>query len=332
MRFGRQIEVLGSLSSDQDRRVLAVKQKTAAFFETAISGRFDEQSARALEADRVAVNIKAREWVVQIQPRIADFISKTCADFGLPVTTRLVEGFLREVDGVMVDLEQERQRFDAWASKRAERIPQSLRQQGKGGDLSSDNPLVAKAIQAGLECLDWSAEAELRDVAIELVSDLKDDFSSPLARALQHGADVLAEQERGTTPGQTSIAQHWPVGDVVPNRFKPAPNERLIEPPTQYPRHFESQIRASVQTDDRAGAVRMAVRQVIEGRRREAETTKLVNVLGRWVPRRGTTRDAAAGPPAAAKIEIVCALDELLARATDWITDPDPAARDSENF
>ncbi len=319
--------------SDRDRRWdefaarvkagLGGTPRTEAVFDQATQGAFDEQNKRELATDQVEVHRNAREWVGRIQQQIVGLVSSHAADFGLAVTTRLVEGLIRELDEVVVDLDQERQKFDAWASKRVERISQQL-SGGSKGPIKPDHPKVATAIRAGIECLDWSSEADLRVVAIDLVGDLRDNFLAPMVRAIQKAADTLAEQEAGNDASQASVVQHWPTGSGVPTRFEPAPNERLIEGTDRFAENFEAQIRASVLTDDPAGAVRAAVRNVIEGRRRADRPSRLVSVRGRWVPRRAELRDLDSGPPAAAAFDVACEVDQLLDRATRWVSDPDP--------
>src|SRR5205823_9510704 len=97
------------------------------------------------------------------------------------------------------------------------------------------------------------------------------------------------------SPGQPSKSASWPVGDVVPQRFEPGPNERLIDPVAEFPTVFAREIRRTMQAEDSEGALRQAVEQIITGCRRDGTAQTVISRDGDWVPRQDAYRRANSG-------------------------------------
>src|SRR5690606_7022437 len=101
--------------------------------------------------------------------------------------------------------------------------------------LLPDNPAIRKGTQAAAEALHWQAEAELRELAVELVPDMVANVLRPMEQELRFAIGKLEQEERALpAPGEHGIID-WPDGDVVPMRLTEAPNEFLLEPTSSYP-------------------------------------------------------------------------------------------------
>ncbi len=297
-------------------------QPTARWIE-ALREWFDEHERAFDDAEVLGLREQARGWVASIQRRLVDLVAETVGAYGAPVTASLLDVLVDDANRVLVDLDLELSRYETWSAKRAGRIAGEFEQFGSG-NMGSDHPFLTAAVQRALETFEWRGECMVRRTGIDLVTDLRDSFLRPLVESLRRAADQLAAEEAATRDGQPSIAATWPTGGVVPLRFEPAPNERVIDPIVEFPAVFAKQVRSTVGADDETGALREAVVQVIVGSKRGRAQT-VVKQVGNWVPRTEAYRPRSAGPMGPARFEVHLGLTDLLARADAWVRDPDPS-------
>src|SRR5690606_26484034 len=101
-------------------------------------------------------------------------------------------------------------------------------------------------------------EAEIRELAARLIPDLVANVLEPLETALTNAIESLQEEETGRGASRPSGLATWPVGDIVPIRLKPAPNEFLLESADEYPAILGSLVRRTVGVEQAAEARRQA--------------------------------------------------------------------------
>jgi hypothetical protein len=295
-------------------------QPAARWIEAVVEA-FEERERRFDDQELLSLRERARQWVESIQVKLVDLTADTIGAYGAPVAARLVATLIDDSNAVIADLERELTRYEAWSAKRAQRIAGEFAQFGTG-NLGADHPFLQAAIDRGVQGFEWRGECAVCRAAIDLVADLRDSFLRPLLESVRRELEELSVQEAATTAGQPSVAATWPTGDMVPSRFEPATNERIIDPVAEYPEVFVENVMATVGADDPTGAVRQAVVQVITGRRRNRRQSVVVAV-GNWVPRTEAYRPRNAGPMGPARFEVRLGLTELLDRAGEWVRDPD---------
>lgn len=269
----------------------------------------DEEAARR--------NERARDWAKVIQDRLVHLVARSVATYGAPVTEKLLDRLHAELDYVLTELPDEEGKYRHWADQLDQLVSAVLKPVNDA--LAADNPVIAQAINKGVDCYDYLAEAELRRFAVTLIEDLATNLVEPLQQAVRSGREVLSVRSQSTS-SQPSVVDMWPTGDLVPRRFAPAGNEFLLESVDDYPSIFKSLVVRSSSVDDPGGAEAEFVRHAILGSRPlDRDAQSLVRTQTAWIP--GVQElHTSFGASARGQFELVLEPAEVLDRAR-WLVE-----------
>jgi hypothetical protein len=268
---------------------------------------------------------RAQAWVADIQDRIRDAVEAVIATKGASVAAALLNQLPEKIDQTVAELEQERQgkvqtslRYDRAVKGEIEKF---------GEPMGPDNNLIAKAIESAAKALGQKAEGELREVAIELLGDLRDSVVKPLATAVADAAELLAQEETSKgEDGEGAISTTWPnEGVPLPEKYEPAQNEIYIEKPATFSTMFREQIRSTMKPtggDLEVFGVAMskATSQVITyvPDKKQADEQHLISFENRWIPKRMEYRTEGL-PSSAAEFRVHLSLEWILKRSRAWV-------------
>jgi hypothetical protein len=263
---------------------------------------------------------RARQWTSDIQTRLQEQVARHVASDGGPVTILLLQRLVTELEAVSQELKTEAQKYVRWAADVAQEVDKALDIQAER--LLPNNPAIRQGTRAAAEALHWQTEAELRDLAVDLIPDLVSNVIRPLEQELRFAVERLQQEERALPSlGEHGISD-WPDGDVVPTRLQEAPNEFLLEPTSDYPRILRDLVSRTMQTDQHRSAFADAVEKLILGVHTEDDAQTLIGRDANWVPRSPVV---GTGSPASASYVIGVSSKDLLRRADQWITRPGTA-------
>jgi hypothetical protein len=283
-----------------------------------LCAKFHAREPQLLATLRVATEERARsEWVPGIQHRLRDLVAGALARVGAPVTVALLRSLRDELDRVTVELSQEEEQRRRWAAQRDSAIKNEFAQLDPKSLIQPNAEFVARAADRGRKTFQWSAEADLRRFTVEIVRDLRDNFLLPLEKSISESVAVL-EREDAPQAGQPAVVSVWPEGNLVPRRYEPAVNERLIESVSGYPEMFVDCVRRSVNASG-GEAVREAVNDVVLGVLLAGEDQRVVEQLSEWRPARLAS---ASGPATKARFQSHITAQAILGRAKSWVHRP----------
>lgn len=263
---------------------------------------------------------QAKDWCNSIQDQIMAAVANSVARSGAMVTKEMLARLTREeIPFVIEELRSEAGDNARWANDIESAVAGALQSAGNS-NLQANNPLINDAVRAAADALYSRSEVRIRELAIDLLSDLSGNFLEPLTLGLDAARQRLTEDEapKGAVPSEISM---WPVGDSVPSRLQPSPNEFLLEDPITFPATLKDLIRRSVERMSGGDAEAEVVGQVISGASELGrDDQKLVSTHRRWAPRHAELRSPAQAPQRA---QFVVALrgHELHDRALKWSTD-----------
>ncbi|MBD9697904.1 hypothetical protein IGS67_00105 [Flavimobilis sp. GY10621] len=264
----------------------------------------------------------ARAWIDQVQKHLVTVASRSVATDGAPVTAELLDMVCTELTQVREELENEASQHARYASDL------SVVQKGLGTAelLVPDHPALETATRQVVEQLIHQEEANLRDLAVELIPDLVANFLKPLANAVRNVTLTLEQEELPTANGRPSVISTWPAGNLVPERLKPAANEFLVDPVGEFPEELNTLVTRTVGGSSAAAAWRTAMMQVLLGSVEEDFAgQKLLVPSVPWVPRDHNLHATWGSSPTRATFETRLEAADILARADGWVTQPGTA-------
>ncbi len=311
--------VVGEISVGNEKGAAPKKWTTLAVARAQqLAGSFaDEERAKRLD--------EARVWAYSLSEKLTDLVAKTAARDGLHVTVALLDRLDSELQFVLGELPLERANLLGYASKLEEFVAEEI---GKAGDtkIMPANPQIRAGVQRAVECMEWRAEADLISLATELITDIKANLIQPLRNALRTGTDVLAVAESQRPGAPASIVASWPDHRVVPSRFTPSQNERLLLAPTSYTDEFDRKIIDSTKAADPDGAFTEAVMDLITGNITEIDgAQQMISVRQQWHPSHPDVVRDVAGSGSKARFELRTKPEELLDRSRAWVNRTDTA-------
>jgi hypothetical protein len=277
-----------------------------------------EHLYRFIDAELTARNECSREWVGTIERRLVQLTGTSIVDHGAIVTERLLGRLEDQCGKVMTDLTDEEAKYRHWAGQLDEMVSSVLKPTNEL--IGPDNPLLRQAIEKGMDCFFYSAEADLRQFAVLLLSELLSNLIKPLREAVRIARDSLERKSVGDE-SQPSAVDLWPTGSLVPRRFEPAANEFLLEPASEYPAIFEDVVTKSAESDKPGAAETELVQHVILGTTTvQKDDHRVIRILSDWSP---AVAAAAGGTSAGtrARFQIQTDPDDLLGRARDLVAD-----------
>lgn len=297
---------------------------TAADVVQRVEGRLAERWQRYFATYESRYLENAAAWTSSLQAvvmeRVADLVADLVADYGAPVAAEVLEEAIEQLTQLVVDeLAESQKQRDRWVNDLQRRIAAAIGQ--VSGPLPSNHPGVVRAVEAALDTLAYRLEGFVYELAIDLIRDVAANVLAPLRKAIVDGFQGLRIDVEGTAVRRSTVPD-WPVGTAVPLSFTPARNELLLEPVTQYPELFETQVRAQMGGVELGNAVQRARRELITGEKDgESGVQTLISREAGWVPQHDKLR----GPnhPLAAQYRVFLHDDDLLGRARNWITRSD---------
>lgn len=257
----------------------------------------------------------AARWVESIQERLQAQVARYVATDGGRVTVLLLQRLSAELEAVTEELRDEANKYFRWAEEVAQEVDKALDIQSER--LLPNNPAVRGGTRAAAEALHWSAEGELRELAVALVPDLVANVIRPLEQALRFAVDKLEQEERAIpSAGEHGIAD-WPYGDVVPVRLSEAPNEFLLEATAQYPQILQDLISRTMGSSQPRTAFAKAVeRLVLAVHDEQTDAQQLIRREANWIPE---DHMVGVGAPTSASFTVAASGEDLLRRADEWI-------------
>lgn len=261
----------------------------------------------------------ARSWVDNIQRDLTALTARYIASSGAPVTVELLRRLSTEVGQVRDELRSEASASRRWAADVDQQIRGALDDADTAVILRTTDRL-AEAVKRAVQTFAEEQEAEIRDLAVELIQDLVDNVLEPLVQSVEHGLEALAEAGSIRGDGRPSVIALWPEGDVIPIRLRPAPNEFLLEKPDDYPSILSSLVSRTIGIEQPREARKSADIQVLLGTDEvEGRVQHLVVRTADWVPRNHLLHRTVTAAPSRASFVVHATAGDLLDRARGWL-------------
>jgi hypothetical protein len=211
---------------------------------------------------------KVRDWVDEMPGKILGLTAQTISRQGMPVTVELINRAVQHSLQSLTDLEQEKRQYLAEAESLKTLITQSMQAASNMANVPPNNPAVAQGIHQAQLALIRRAEADLREVAAEILEDFVRNFLEPLRQTLAGSANALREavNDQKLPDGRSNPYSGWPdeQDSAAPKRFFPAPNERVLIDVQRYPAEFDRLIGQTV-GDSKRDAKRVVLDEIIMG-------------------------------------------------------------------
>jgi hypothetical protein len=259
-----------------------------------------------------------RQWVREIQRHLRTLAARTLAFEGYVVSAMLFRKLAEELTAVKTELEQEASKYLRHGENIEQVVEEALRLAG-GDVLPERHPQVAEAVGRGVAAIHYRSEARLRHLVIALLPDLVNNVVVPLAEEIERAGQAL-QAETQPSQGRPSRISSWPDDDEVPSRLRPAANEFLLEPLESYGDTLRKLVRRTVETSDSEGAFRAVLQRVIMGADDLDDSAQtLVQQPANWVPAQHELH-AELSTPSRASFDALMSADDLLERATAWLT------------
>ena len=112
-----------------------------------------DQRGRFADDETSERNARAREWVKDIEQRLAHLVARYVATYGAPVTEKLLDRLRAEAEFVLTELPDEQAKFNRWADDIDQAVSGVLGQTANA--LQPENPLLAQGIEKGVDCFDY---------------------------------------------------------------------------------------------------------------------------------------------------------------------------------
>jgi hypothetical protein len=283
---------------------------------------------RSIDEETNYRHAKARDWVSATSDRTQKVVAQYISQYGLRVVSELLNRLEMKLDAVSKELQTEAASYHRYASEVRAYVGQELQRAQGHESLRPDHPAVQAAAEQCKNALGWRAEADLREMAVDLMRDFAKNFVEPLRITISGGERALLARATDAldTTGRENPYLTWAKADsqVVPNRFTPAKNERLLVDVASYPAEFSELIKRSVDKDRSSNAFGVVMDQVLMGSLEledldEDATWSLLDLKREWIPNyRGARKDSSqASQPV--QIEFSSDPNEYLRRAQWWM-------------
>nr|WP_269813640.1 tubulin-like doman-containing protein [Ornithinimicrobium sediminis] len=258
----------------------------------------------------------AVRWVEEIQGRVVTQVAQQAASVGGPVTVLLLQRLVVEMEVVADEMRAEAQKYARWANDGMSEVSKAL--DVDADRLLPDNPVIRKGTRAAAEAMHLHAEAELRELAADLVPDLVSGVLRPLEQSLRFAVRRLEQEELASPSAGEHGISDWPDGDIVPGRLAEAPNEFLLAKTLEYPQILEDLVKRTMGTDQRTTAMDQVVQGILTGEPAAGSEQRFIQRSSSWVPQ---SQVAAVDSPAIASFEVLASGDHLLRRADTWLVE-----------
>jgi hypothetical protein len=279
-----------------------------------INEEIEHRRGQFLDEEQVYLNQNVRNWVATIEKRLLHLTARYVAAEGAPVTARLLQRVREELVIAIDELPQEGSQYNRWGQQINEMVAEVLQPSTTG--LQPDNPIIPSAVKRGLDGVDHLAEALLRSSAEQISRDLLMNFLDPLIASVSEGTALLDNAEKV----KPNIMDSWPIGELIPSKFKAAVNEFLLEPTDKYPQIFQEQIvRSAIATDPGGAELEFVGHAIIGSSPAEPEKQSIIEIHTKWVPTVGSEQGAMGGSTKA-RFLLRTKPEQILERATALVS------------
>jgi len=283
---------------------------------------------RAIDEETNFRHAKARDWTLAISDRCQKVTARYVSQYGLKVVSELLNRLESKINTVADELITEASSYHRYASEVRSYVGQELQRAQGHESLRPDHPAVQQAAEQCKNALGWRAEADLREMAAELMRDLAKNVINTLRITISGGERALLASvtDANDSSGRENPYLGWAKADsnVVPKRFTPAKNERLLIGTESYPNEFGELVSRSVDKERAGNAFGVVIDEVLMGSLEledlEPDSTwSLLEVKREWIPNyRGARRDSSQASQAA-QFEFSSDPLEYLGRAQRWM-------------
>lgn len=275
----------------------------------AIRNQINDRRSHFQTAQLAARTESARAWVDKLQADLTTATAHAIAAHGAPVTVELLRRLATEVNDVRDELRSEAAASRRWAGDVDQQVSSALADDNAVILQSTD--LLNDAVRRAVQTFEQEQQAEIREMAVDLVPDLVDNLLEPLTQAVEYSLEALA--------GDRGDIAAWPQGDVIPGRLRPAPNEFLLEAVDDYPAILTDLVQRTVGSNEPAAARREADIQVLLGTDgTPSKQQSLIHLATRWVPRNHLLQESVTAAPTRAAFLVESGGAALLQRAVQW--------------
>jgi hypothetical protein len=233
-----------------------------------ISNAYEVNLTPALERLTQERNIKVREWVESMPNHILTLVTRYISDQGMPVTVELLKRLMDQCKRASVELIEEKNRHLADSLQVQNLVSQALAPVATQAAIPKTHPTIEQAYYQTQICFHWRSQADLKQAASDLLLDFNENFLSPLFKEVASAAATLLSRTNDPKllDQRENPFTEWPdfSSNQVPQRFNPAPNERLLIDYKSYPKEFDRLVDQTV-ADSKTDAKRVVVDQLIMG-------------------------------------------------------------------
>ena len=263
-----------------------------------------------------------KTWVVGIQKELQSLTSRQISLHGAPVTAELLRRLTTEIKQVRDELVSEAQARRRWAADLDQQVRGALDDQDTAVILRTTDRLE-EAVKRAVNTFFHEQEAELRELAAELIPDLATNVLEPLLEAVEFGIESLATERASNGSSRASVMDSWPIDKTVPERLRPAPNEFLLEPADNYFELLDDLIKRTLDLREGNDARVLAEQQILLGTDDfEKLTQALITRDVSWAPKNHLVNSSISAAPARARFSVVSTPGNLLARSKEWLHRP----------
>lgn len=260
-----------------------------------ITNAYEVNLSSALESVSQMRNDRIRKWVEEMPNHIMKLVTSYISEQGLPVTVELTKRLIEQCKRAQSELLDERTRHLADASQVQVLVSAALNPVATQAAIPKNHPAIATAYQQAQVCFATRAYADLKGAASQLMTDFVDNFMEPLFKELASAQATLKMRvdDPKLLDQRENPYSEWPdfKSTSVPQRYKPAPNERLLIDYTTYPAEFDKLVLETI-SDSAVDAKRKVVDEVIVGKLgveslqnlEPEQTWSVLNQSQIWIP------------------------------------------------
>ena len=266
-------EIIAKLTADINFNTTQGMPKGGHSFEawvSKITQAYEVSVQPAISEAELLVQAKARDWVRTMPDNLLELVRKTIAQQGLPVTIELLGRLIEQSKRASVELLEERSRHLADAAKTALIVSEKLGPAQQMANIPPTHPAVSEAVSGATWSFGYAAFGEVKRVGSELISDFTENFLIPLKTNLSrsYGALRSATEDPKLIDSRQNPYKYWPdfKSKSVDERFKPAPNERMLIDPKSFPKIFDQLVEQTV-NDPQVQASKKVIDEMLGGSR-----------------------------------------------------------------
>ena len=294
-------DVIDALRADSQPAAMAlVGQEALAYAREGVNGttgltaqkwsdrlltQYDESAARLLAQDVADRGLKLNQWVTDMPKHVLATIGSAVADLGLPVVIAMNVMLDQSLRSASAGLKGESEKYAAWSTpeKRAQLLSEDLHDSKTPDAIRPNSDVIEHARERLEQSFQWQSESRMRMQTSLLLIEFCDGFLKPLNDHLTGLAvALLAATTSKTTPdNRPNDFPTWPTrqSETMPQRYEPAPNERLLVDYRDFPKEFADLIKQTTGKEVVDSGLVAALGAVIAG---TAEDDATVAPADRW--------------------------------------------------